>query len=96
LVLYKLLLMVPTAGGPDLPIGMWLSALVFGFLSVVVGTGYLISPRFVKWTLTNDRTGRRWVNLLGYERAAIAMRYVFSILLIGFGASALYIALVSN
>jgi len=82
--------MVPTAGGSEL------FALVFGVLGLVVGTGYLISPRFVKWTLANDRTGRRWVDLLGYERATIAMRYIFSLLLIGFGASALYIALASN
>ena len=79
-----------------MPIGVRLPAIVFGVLSLVVGTGYLVSPRFVKWTLTKDRTGRRWVNLLGYERATIAMRYIFSLLLIGFGASSLYIALVSD
>ena len=71
-----------------------LSFLAFSALSLE--QGYLISPRFVKWTLANDRTGRRWVDLLGYERATIAMRYIFSLLLIGFGASALYIALASN
>jgi hypothetical protein len=79
-----------------LPIWVQLFALIFGVLSLVVGTGYLASPRFVKWTLTKDRTGRRWVNLLGYERATIAMRYIFSLLLIGFGATSLYIALSSD
>jgi hypothetical protein len=80
----------------ELPISVRWLAIGFGVLGLVVGAGYLISPRFVKWTLTKDRTGRRWVNLLGYERATIAMRYIFSLLLIGFGATSLYIALSSD
>lgn len=56
------------------------------------GGAYLLSPRFVAWTLTKDRTGRLWVKWLGHERATVAMRYVFSVLLVALGACALYVA----
>jgi len=63
---------------------------------LAVGIGYLASPRFVEWTLNRDGTGRKWAALLGHKRAAFAMRYVFSLILIGFGAVILLVSLAAK
>lgn len=70
--------------------------LFMGALCLAVAFGYFFSPRFVEWTLNRDGTGRRWASLLGHERAAFAMRYLFSLILIGCGAFFIYVALTSN
>ena len=62
-------------------------------LFLAVGIGYFASPRFVEWYLRNDRRGRMWVERLGYPRALIAARYIFSLILIGGGAFLIYISL---
>jgi hypothetical protein len=59
--------------------------LINAVLFLAVGIGYFASPRFVEWTLNRDGTGRKWATLLGHERAAFMMRYVFSLILIGCG-----------
>ncbi len=71
-------------------------AFSLGILCLVIGAGYLVSSGLVEWTLNHDRTGRRWIHLLGREHARIAMRYIFSLILIGAGAACLYIAFSSN
>jgi len=67
-----------------------------GVLCLAVAFGYLFSPRFVEWTLNRDGTGRRWAALLGHERAAFMMRYVFSLILIGCGVGFICFALTSE
>ena len=71
-------------------------AFLLGVFCLVVGTGYLVSSRLVEWTLNHDRTGQRWARLLGRDNAAVAMRYIFSLILIGIGAACLFLALGSD
>jgi hypothetical protein len=65
---------------------MPLFGFAFGVICIAVGAAYLFSPRFVEWTLTKDQTGRMWARKLGHDRAAVAMRFAFSAILIGLGA----------
>ena len=63
--------------------------LVVGALCLAIGVAYFVSPRFVEWTVTNDRRGQQWARLLGRERAIYAMRRIFSLILIAVGIIAL-------
>jgi len=65
--------------------------LMLGVLGLAVGIGYIVSPRFVEWTLNYDRRGRMWANLLGRARATFAIRYIFSLILIAAGAFGIYV-----
>jgi hypothetical protein len=71
---------------------MFFLPLVLGFFCLAGGIAYLVSPRFVEWTVTNDRRGQQWARLLGRERAIYAMRHIFSLILIGAGMVSLYIS----
>jgi hypothetical protein len=64
--------------------------LMLGAVSLAAGIGYMASPRFVEWVLNYDRRGRMWIALLGRARAALAMRYIFSVVLIVIGAFLIY------
>jgi hypothetical protein len=64
---------------------------MLGVVSLIVGIGYIASPRFVEWVLNHDRRGRMWIALLGRERATIAIRYIFSAILIVIGVCFIYI-----
>ena len=59
--------------------------LMLGVVCLVSAIGYMASPRFVDWVLTHDRRGRMWAALLGPKRAAVAMRSIFSVILIVLG-----------
>ncbi len=71
---------------------MFLLALTLGVCCLAGGTAYLFSPRFVEWTVTNDRRGQQWARLLGRERAIYAMRHIFSLVLIVLGMISLYVS----
>ena len=70
--------------------------LMLGVLGLVVGVGYIASPRFVEWMLNNDRRGRMWIALLGRTRATFAIRYIFNLILIATGAILIYVWLDIN
>jgi hypothetical protein len=67
--------------------------LVWGGICFVAGLAYLASPRFVRWTLDNDRTGQRWARWLGMERAPAVLRFVFGPILIVGGVVLIVIGL---
>src|SRR5208282_5679942 len=70
--------------------------LMLGVMALAVGILYMASPRFVEWVLNNDRRGRMWIALLGRTRATVAMRYIFSLILIVIGAFLIYVWLDIN
>jgi hypothetical protein len=70
----------------------WMNVFI-GVGLAAIGTGYIASPRFVEWMLTKDRRGLMWARLLGHEKATIAVRYGFSLVLIAIGASLVYFSL---
>jgi hypothetical protein len=70
----------------------YLYMLVMGVVCLASGIAYLASPRFVEWTVTNDRHGQQWARRLGRERAIFAMRYVFSSILIVAGIVSLCVS----
>jgi hypothetical protein len=69
---------------------LYIFELMLGAFCLGIGIAYIVSPRFVEWMLTKDRTGQMWVRRLGRERAIFAMRRVFSVVLIAFGICLLY------
>jgi hypothetical protein len=70
--------------------------LMLGVIALAVGILYIASPRFVEWVLNNDRRGRMWIGLLGRTRATVAMRYIFSLILIVIGVFLIYVWLDIN
>jgi heme A synthase len=74
---------------------MFFFALMLGIFCLAAGIAYLVSPRFVEWTVTNDRRGQQWARLLGRERAIYAMRHIFSLILIAVGMVSLYVSYLS-
>ena len=69
------------------------AALFIGIGLLAIGIGYIASPRFVEWMLNKDRRGRMWANLLGREKARIAIRYIFSVVLMLIGLVVILISI---
>jgi hypothetical protein len=64
--------------------------LIFGFILLGIGFGYLFSDRFIAFALGTTTQGVIWSKLLGEKWSRLVSQLVFSAVAMAFGAWCIY------